>query len=101
MLRGKNGGGLCTGVYFVTEDGRDQVGALREVAIKSADADARSVGNLSHRSIHSGGREHRLGRPQQRPEIAAGVGAHAPFHVALRLEVIAGLLPLTAHHAPN
>jgi hypothetical protein len=30
--------GLCAGVDFVTEDGRDEVGALREVAVNGADA---------------------------------------------------------------
>jgi len=85
----------------VTEDGRNEVGALRKVAIKSADADARPLCNLSHWSVHSRGREHRLGRLEQRFEVTLGVGAHAPFRAAQRFDAITGVLRSIAHHAPN
>jgi hypothetical protein len=65
VLCSETRGGLCTGVDFVTEDGRNEVGALREVAIKRADADARLLGDFSHWSVNSRGREYRLGRLEQ------------------------------------
>ena len=56
------GGGVRAGVDFATEDGCDEVRALRKVAVNGADADAGLLCDLSHRSVHPGGREHRLGR---------------------------------------
>ena len=69
--------GVRAGVDFATEDGGDQVGALRKMAIERADADAGLLGDLSHRSVHARGREHRHGRLQQRVDVALRVGAHA------------------------
>ncbi len=101
VLGSKDRGGLCTGVDFVTEDGRNEVGALRKVAIKSADADTRPLGNLAHGSVHARGREHRLGRLEQRIKVTLGIGAHAPFRVAPRLDVITRVVRFSAHDTLN
>ena len=50
------------GVHFATKDSCDQVSALWEVAVDGADANAGLLCDLPHRRIHSGTREHRLGR---------------------------------------
>ena len=73
---------VCAGVDFSTEDGRDEVGALRKVAIKSPNADAGLLGDLSGRSVHSGDREHRQGRLEQCIDVALGIGAQATIHAA-------------------
>ena len=86
--------GVCAGIDFVTEDGRDEVGALRKVAVNGADADAGLFGDLSHRSVHSRGREHRHGRLEQRIDVALRVGAHAPIRAAARLDAITVALPV-------
>ena len=101
VLGCKDRGGFRAGVNFVTEDGRNEVGTLRKVAIKGADANVRLLCNLSHRSVHSGAREHRLRRLKQRGEIALCVGAHAPVRVAPRLDTIFGVFRFIAHRTPN
>ena len=51
--------GIGAGIHFATENSSDEVCAPREVPIDSTDPDARFFRDLSHRSIHSGSREHR------------------------------------------
>ena len=78
---------VCAGVDFWTEDGGGEVGALRKVAVNSPDVDAGFLGDLSDRSVHSGGCEHRQGRLEQCIDVALGVGAQPP------IRVVAGPLP--------
>ena len=79
---------VCAGVDFSTEDRGDEVRALRKVAVDGADADAGLLGDLSDRSVHPRGREHRHGRLEQRIDVALGVGAQAPIRAAARLQTI-------------
>ena len=65
VLGSENRCGVGAGVDFAPEDGHDEVGALRKVAIYGADADAGLVGDLPHRSVHPRSGEHRQRRFQQ------------------------------------
>jgi hypothetical protein len=67
--------GVCAGVDLAAEDGHDQVRALRKVAVNRADADAGLLCDLSHRSVHSRGSEHRHGRLKQCVDVALCVRA--------------------------
>jgi hypothetical protein len=58
--------GVRAGIDFVTEDGRDKVGALRKVAIEGPNADPGLRCDLSHWSVHPGGGEDLDGRLEQR-----------------------------------
>ena len=99
VLGCQNRRGVRAGINFATEDGRDEVGALRKVAVNGADADAGLLGDLSHRRVHARGREHRLGRLEQRVDVALGVGAHGPIRTAPRLHASQpGSSGLVAHH---
>ena len=89
--------GIGAGVDFTTEDGGDQIRALRKVAIDRADADAGLLGDLPHRRVHARGREHRHGRLQQRVEIALRVGAHAAATSGPRARRLAFLGRFVAH----
>ena len=60
----------------MTEDGRDEVGSFRKMAIHGTDADARPGGDLPHRSVHSRSREYRQRRFQQRVHVPLRVGAY-------------------------
>jgi hypothetical protein len=76
---------VCAGVDFSTKDGRDEVGALGKVAVNSPDADAGFLGDLSDRSVHSRGCEHRQRRLEQSIDVALGVGARPSIHAAARV----------------
>jgi NAD(P)-dependent dehydrogenase (short-subunit alcohol dehydrogenase family) len=82
VLGSQNRPSVCAGIDFTTEDGRDEVGALRKVTVNSPDADASLLSDLSDRSFHSRGCEHRHGRLEQRIVVALCVGAHAPIRAA-------------------
>jgi hypothetical protein len=92
---------VCARIDFATEDGRDEVGALRKVPVNSRDADVSLLGDLSDRSIYSRGCEHRHGRLKQRIDVALGVGAYAPICVAPRLDPIIGAFRFITHHTLN
>ena len=77
MLGSQDECGICASIYFMTEDGRDEVGSLRKVPINGADADAGLFCDFSHPSVYSRGREHRQRRLQQRVRIPLRVGARA------------------------
>ena len=64
--------GVRAGIDFVTEYGRDEVGALRKVPVNGADAHAGLLRDLSHGSVHSGNREHFLGRLEQQRRYCVG-----------------------------
>jgi hypothetical protein len=100
VLGGQNRRGVGAGVDFTAEDGRDELGALRKVAIDSADADAGLVRNFPHRSVHSRGREHRQRRLEQRIDVALRVGAHAPILAASSLQPITAFFRFVAHDVP-
>jgi hypothetical protein len=85
----------------VTKDGGNQVRALRKMPVNGADADAGLLCNLSHRSVHSRGREYRLGRLEQRAQVALGVGAHTPICAPYLLSAITWVFPSNAHHTPH
>jgi hypothetical protein len=98
VLGSKERGSLRAGIHFVTKDGGDQVRALRKVPVNGADADAGLLCNLSHRSVYSRGREYRLGRLEQRVDVALCVGAHAPNCAAFLLYAITWVFRSNAHH---
>ena len=98
VLGGQNRRGVCAGIDFTTEDGRDEVGALRKVAVNRPDADAGLLGDFSDRSVHSGSCEHRHGRLQQRIDVALGVGAHRPIRAVARFRTLILLFRFAAHH---
>jgi NAD(P)-dependent dehydrogenase (short-subunit alcohol dehydrogenase family) len=98
VLGSQNRRGVCAGIDFTTEDGRDEVGALRKVAVNSPDADAGLVGDLSYRSVHSRGCEHRHGRLEQRIDVALRVGTHRPIRAVARLRTRILLFRFAAHH---
>jgi hypothetical protein len=89
---------VCAGVDFSTEDRGDEVGALRKMAVDSPDTDAGLLGDLSNRSVHPRGREHRQSRLEQSIYVALGVGAQAPIRAAARLQTL--FLRFVAHHIP-
>ena len=100
VLGRKDRRGVRAGVHFATEDGRDEVSALWEVTVDSADADAGLFCDRPHRSVHPGGAEHCLGRLEQRVDVALCIRAHAPIRAALRLETIASIFRCVAHNDP-
>jgi hypothetical protein len=100
VLGRKDRRGVRAGVHFATEDGRDEVSALWEVTVDSADADACLFCDRPHRSVHPGGAEHCLGRLEQRVDVALCVRAHAPIPAALRLEAIASVFRFVVHNEP-
>ena len=97
VLGSQNRRNVCAGIDFTTEDGRDEIGALRKVAVNSPNADASFLGDLSHWSVHSRSCEHRHGRLEQRIDVALGVGAHAPIRVSSRLDAITRVFRFIAH----
>ena len=99
VLGRKDRRGVRAGVDFATEDGSDQVRALRKVPVNGADADAGLFCDFSHRSVHPGGREHRLGRLEQRVDVPPCVGAHAPIRAVPRLQSVTLVFRSIAHHA--
>jgi NAD(P)-dependent dehydrogenase (short-subunit alcohol dehydrogenase family) len=66
------------GIDFMAEDGGDEVRALWKMAVHGAETDSRLGGDLPHRRIHSGSREHCHRRLQQRVHVPLSIGAHAP-----------------------
>ena len=89
---------VCAGVDFSAEDRGDEVGALWKVAVNSPDTDAGLLGDLSDRSVHPRGREHRQRRLEQSIDVALGIGAQAPIRGVARLQTL--FLRLVAHHIP-
>jgi len=90
--------GVRAGIDFATEDGRYEVWALREVAIKGPDSDTGLQGDLSHRSVDSRGREHFDGRLEQRVDAALRVDAHLPIPAPPRLHTLSLVFRFVAHH---
>jgi hypothetical protein len=68
------------------------------VAVDSPDTDAGLLGDLSDRSVHPRGREHRQRRLEQSIDVALGIGAQAPIRGVARLQTL--FLRLVAHHIP-
>ena len=101
VLSGQNRRGVCAGIDFTTEDGRDEVGTLRKVAVNGPDADAGLLSDLADRSVHSGGREHRHGRLEQGIDVAPRVGAHAPILAGLRPDAIIRVWRFILQHNSN
>jgi hypothetical protein len=101
VLGRKNRRRVRAGIDFATKDSRDEVGALWKMSIKGADAYAGLLCDLTHRSVNPSGREHRLGRPEQRVEATLGVGANPPIRAASRLQTIAFVVRFVAHHDPT
>ncbi len=85
------------GVNFATEDGCDQVGPLRKVAVHGADADAGLLRDFSHRSVHTGGRKHLPGRLEQRLNVALRVGAHTSIRAVAKLHAITWVFGFVVH----
>ena len=92
--------GVCAGIDFATEDGSDQIGSLRKVSVKGPDADTRLLDDLSHRSVHSCGREHVDSRLEQRVDVALCVDAHWPVVLAPRLQTLPSVFKLFVHQFP-
>jgi len=101
VLGSQNRRGICAGIDFTTEDGRDEVGALRKVAVNSSDSEASLLRDLSDRSVHSRACEHHHRRLEQRIDVALGVGAHSPIRVAPMPVGITRVFRFIAHHASN
>ncbi len=97
VLGGQDRSGVRAGIDFVTEDGRDEIGALRKVAIEGADADSGLLDDLSHWSVHSRGREHLDSRLEQRVDVALRVDAHSPISVAPRIQDITLVFQFVFH----
>jgi hypothetical protein len=98
-LGSKDWCGFRAGVDFVTEDGRNEVRALRKMTIKGADADVCFLCNLSHRSVHSRAGEHCLRRLKYRGEVALWVRAYASVYSAIApwLDSTIGVFGFIAH----
>jgi len=82
FVRGGQGGrGVGAGIDLMSKDGRDQVGALWEVAVEGGEADPGPGGDLAYRSVHARDLEDLPGRVDQRVDVASRIGADAtcPF----------------------
>lgn len=101
IFGGEYWGCIRAGVHFAAEDGGDQVGAMREAAIQGANADTGAVRNLSHGSIHSGGREYRHCRLQQGVDAALSVRAQTPLPGSLGQGAVFIVLWSVAHIYPT
>jgi aryl-alcohol dehydrogenase-like predicted oxidoreductase len=97
VLRRQGRRGVGAGVDLVSKDGRDELGALRKVPVEGADADARLLGYLPHRSVRAGSREDRQGRLEQRFEVALDVGPDAPIRAAVRLGFVSLVFRFVVH----
>ena len=75
------------GVDLAAEHGRDEVRALREVAVDRPDADAGLRRDLAHGRVDARGGEDLLGCLKQRVDVAPGVRADAALR---RLGVVLG-----------
>jgi hypothetical protein len=61
----------------VSEDGGDQVGALREVAVEGGESDPGLAGDLAYRSIHARYAENLPRGVDQRVDVALRIRAYA------------------------
>jgi hypothetical protein len=100
VLGRKDRRGVRAGVHFATEDGCDEVSALGEVAVNSADTDAGFLCDLSHRCVYPRSCEHRFGRLKQRINVALSVGADTPIRAALGRKSITLVFRFVAHRNP-
>jgi hypothetical protein len=70
-------GSIGTGIDLAAKDGRDQPGAVGEMAVKRADTNTRLLRNFPHWRIDPQFRKHRLGRFKQLPHVALRISADA------------------------
>lgn len=68
---------VCTGVHFLTEHGRDQVGPVRVMSIERADTHTRPLRDVAHRRIDAGNGKHVLCRPEDREQVTLRIRTHA------------------------
>ena len=81
----------------MTEDGGDEIRALWKMAVHGPETDPGLGGDLPHRRVHSGSREHRHRRLQQRVHVPLSIGSHVPMRAASSFDTITRLSRLNAH----
>jgi hypothetical protein len=96
----KHGREVRAGVHFTAEHGGDQIGALWKVPVEGSKPNVGLVGDLAHRRIDAGDREHLLGGEEQGVETALRVGAHATPRPVQRARADIMIFRLLAQNSP-
>jgi hypothetical protein len=76
---------LRAGIDLALENRDNQVGAVGEVAVESADPDAGGVSDLFWRGIDAGGGEDRFGGIEQGFGVASRIGSWLPPAVGVHI----------------